>query len=221
MEAQQVAQRHRTRAGVALDLGRFAVAEREARAALAANPRDVTAQLYLCRAYLGMSEYDRAIAAARGAIGLAPGDGYAYYLAGFAMQVAGRANEAVDMLRESVRLMPSAARFHARLAIALLDARDRAGARASIDAAIGLDPDNTGLIDEAARVYGLLDALALAEDLARRLVRLEPDALAILRSHSWPGNVRELEHWIESAIALGPDGRVTAAQLPARRGPRA
>ncbi len=176
MEPQQVAHRHRARAGVALDLGRFAVAEREARAALAADPRDVTAQLYLCRAYLGLSDHERAIAAARGAIGLAPGDGYAYYLAGFAMQVAGRANEAVDMLRESVRLQPSAARFHARLAIALLDARDRGGARAAIDTAIGLEPENTGLIDEAARVYGLLDVLAISEELSRRLVRLEPDA---------------------------------------------
>jgi DNA-binding NtrC family response regulator len=38
-----------------------------------------------------------------------------------------------------------------------------------------------------------------------------------MRSHSWPGNVRELEHWIESAIALAPDGRITASHLPARR----
>ena len=28
--------------------------------------------------------------------------------------------------------------------------------------------------------------------------------------------MRELEHWIESAIALAPDGRVTASHLPRR-----
>ena len=44
--------------------------------------------------------------------------------------------------------------------------------------------------------------------------RFEPAALASIRAHAWPGNVRELEHWIESAIALAPDGRVTASHLP-------
>jgi Nif-specific regulatory protein len=44
--------------------------------------------------------------------------------------------------------------------------------------------------------------------------RFEPAALAAIRAHAWPGNVRELEHWIESAIALAPDGRVTTSHLP-------
>jgi transcriptional regulator with GAF, ATPase, and Fis domain len=45
-----------------------------------------------------------------------------------------------------------------------------------------------------------------------------PEALAAIRAHAWPGNVRELEHWIESAIALAPDGRVGATHVPGRRG---
>ena len=44
--------------------------------------------------------------------------------------------------------------------------------------------------------------------------RFDADAIAHIRNHSWPGNVRELEHWVESAIALAPDGRVTASHLP-------
>lgn len=39
----------------------------------------------------------------------------------------------------------------------------------------------------------------------------------MLRAHTWPGNVRELEHWIESAIVLAPDGKITQAQLPKQR----
>ncbi len=46
---------------------------------------------------------------------------------------------------------------------------------------------------------------------------LEPEAVELLRSHDWPGNVRELEHWIESALALSPDGRVRADMLPVPR----
>ncbi|MCC6555355.1 MAG: sigma-54-dependent Fis family transcriptional regulator [Polyangiaceae bacterium] len=47
--------------------------------------------------------------------------------------------------------------------------------------------------------------------------RFDADALAHIRAHTWPGNVRELEHWVESAIALAPDGRITTSHLPARR----
>jgi transcriptional regulator with GAF, ATPase, and Fis domain len=45
----------------------------------------------------------------------------------------------------------------------------------------------------------------------------DPTALHAIATHSWPGNVRELEHWIESAIALAPDGRVTTSHLPQRK----
>jgi Nif-specific regulatory protein len=47
--------------------------------------------------------------------------------------------------------------------------------------------------------------------------RFEPSALESMRAHRWPGNVRELEHWIESAIVLAPDGKVSGAHFPARR----
>lgn len=56
-----------------------------------------------------------------------------------------------------------------------------------------------------------------AQRYERSAPRFEPDALREIRAHSWPGNVRELEHWIESAIALAPDGRITTAHLPMRR----
>jgi len=47
--------------------------------------------------------------------------------------------------------------------------------------------------------------------------RFEADALKAIKGHTWPGNVRELEHWIESAIALAPDGKITSGHLPLRR----
>ncbi|NUO50361.1 MAG: sigma-54-dependent Fis family transcriptional regulator [Polyangiaceae bacterium] len=57
-----------------------------------------------------------------------------------------------------------------------------------------------------------------ADSYAARYGRPEPEltpaALARLRSHSFPGNVRELEHWIESAVALAPDGRIVPDLFP-------
>lgn len=48
----------------------------------------------------------------------------------------------------------------------------------------------------------------------------ESGALEALVAHSWPGNVRELEHWVESAIVLAPDGRITGKMWPGSRGRR-
>jgi DNA-binding NtrC family response regulator len=56
-----------------------------------------------------------------------------------------------------------------------------------------------------------------AQRYGRPAPSFDPTALTAIATHSWPGNVRELEHWIESAIALAPDGRVTASHLPQRR----
>ncbi|MBK9262519.1 MAG: sigma-54-dependent Fis family transcriptional regulator [Polyangiaceae bacterium] len=56
-----------------------------------------------------------------------------------------------------------------------------------------------------------------AQRYGRPTPSFEPSALTAIATHSWPGNVRELEHWIESAIALAPDGRITATHLPQRK----
>jgi len=58
-----------------------------------------------------------------------------------------------------------------------------------------------------------------AELYARRYGRpapsFEPDVHTALGQHAWPGNVRELEHFVESAIALSPDGVIRGELVPA------
>ena len=46
------------------------------------------------------------------------------------------------------------------------------------------------------------------------LLRFEPEAMQILRSHGWPGNVRELENVVERAVVLANQPTVTADVLP-------
>ena len=57
-----------------------------------------------------------------------------------------------------------------------------------------------------------------AELYAARYQRPIPDfageVLTALRAHDWPGNVRELEHWVESAVVLAPDGKLSPDLLP-------
>ena len=95
MEPRDIAERHRRRAQVALDLGRFQAAEREARSALSADPRDDEAQVLLARAYLGSGDYEGALKAAESCVAAAPRRGYGHYLVGFSLQCLGRHGDAV------------------------------------------------------------------------------------------------------------------------------
>jgi transcriptional regulator with GAF, ATPase, and Fis domain len=62
-------------------------------------------------------------------------------------------------------------------------------------------------------------------ELARRAngrpgMALEPEALDALASHPFPGNVRELRNLIERLVILGPDERVTRAEVEQALGGR-
>lgn len=46
-----------------------------------------------------------------------------------------------------------------------------------------------------------------------RLVRITPDALAVLQRYFWPGNIRELENVVQRAVIMC-DGEITLQQLP-------
>jgi DNA-binding NtrC family response regulator len=46
--------------------------------------------------------------------------------------------------------------------------------------------------------------------------RFTPGALEKLMSYSWPGNIRELENVIEQLMVLGPKGKFTEKDLPAK-----
>jgi len=49
----------------------------------------------------------------------------------------------------------------------------------------------------------------IGDAMGRGRVRIEPEALALLRAASWPGNVRELAKTLEKLVAYSPGGVVT------------
>ncbi|MDI1446329.1 sigma 54-interacting transcriptional regulator [Polyangium sp. 6x1] len=50
----------------------------------------------------------------------------------------------------------------------------------------------------------------------RRIQRIQPDALALLRSYPWSGNVRELRNAIERAVVIAEGDSISVHDLPER-----
>ncbi len=48
----------------------------------------------------------------------------------------------------------------------------------------------------------------------KKILSIEPEALAILMKYSWPGNVRELENVIEQAMIFAEGEKISARDLP-------
>jgi transcriptional regulator with PAS, ATPase and Fis domain len=49
---------------------------------------------------------------------------------------------------------------------------------------------------------------------AKRVARVEPEAMLVLEKYRWPGNVREVENLVERLIVLNEDGVIRVNELP-------
>jgi DNA-binding NtrC family response regulator len=50
-------------------------------------------------------------------------------------------------------------------------------------------------------------------EMGKKVVRIEPAAVRLLKSHTWPGNIRELENAIERALIMAESDTITTADL--------
>jgi two-component system, NtrC family, response regulator AtoC len=55
---------------------------------------------------------------------------------------------------------------------------------------------------------------SFSRDLGKKVQRIDPPALELLREYSWPGNVRELRNVIERSVLLADGPSLTVAALP-------
>ncbi|NVN17126.1 response regulator [Muricauda sp. HICW] len=65
--------------------------------------------------------------------------------------------------------------------------------------------DITLLVDKFMQKYGI--------EYKDRFVRMDDDALEVLKRYSWPGNIRELENVVQRAVIMC-DGKITLEHLP-------
>jgi len=99
----------------------------------------------------------------------------AWYLLGVVCREQGRAEEAVDALREAVERSPSTARCRHQLGVALAGTGDLEGAVAALRMAVELEPDAAEFWADLGTALARNGALAEAEAAVERALALRPD----------------------------------------------
>jgi tetratricopeptide (TPR) repeat protein len=157
-------------------VGRYAEAERLARAGLAGAPADGRLSTLLASVRRLRHDYGAALAAADAAVAAEPGLADAHAERAECLLALVRAPEAVAAAEQAVRLAPSRAAGHLVLARALVAARDTGRARAVAAHGLSLDPASVPAlltVADVERVAGDREAATVA---ARAALAREPSS---------------------------------------------
>ncbi len=131
------------KAGTVLLLGnRFADARSRAEKALAADPKNIDAQMLLGNAIAGTKDIEGALKEFEEAVELAPSDSRGYTAMGAVQLAKGQADEAEKLFRRAIEVQPTAVPARLALANFLWSANRRAEAEASFAEALKIDPAN-------------------------------------------------------------------------------
>jgi tetratricopeptide (TPR) repeat protein len=171
------------RAGLMIELGRFADAARLLAAVLADAPDSSRGWCLLSRAYLGSGEHAEAITAARRASVIDPDNEWPFRLMSTALISLNRGAEAVGAAAEARRLAPHSWRSHVCLAQAAAAAGQLGLAADAANAALAIAPDHADVHFAAGRV-------ALSRGDAVEARSRQEAALALDPAHS--GAINEL-----------------------------
>jgi tetratricopeptide (TPR) repeat protein len=188
--------------------GRFDLAGREFRRALADDPDDATGHAFLALCLAHGAEKPEALREAGEAVRLDPGEALGHYVRGVVLRDLGQLPDAEGSAREAVRLDPDDPNHFALLSSIALQRRNWSEALAAAEQGLALDPEhglctnlralslvNLGRRDEAARTLGS----ALANDPEDPFTHANQGWAYLHRGE----HARALEHFRE-ALRLDP-----------------
>lgn len=189
-----------TRIGISLGaLARTDEAIEEFRRALAGPLADEdrqTAHLYLANLLGSAGQYDEAIANYRAAIALKP-DAQAMYNCALALHAKGELAAAIAMLQQSVAARPDLADSQHALGLLLGEAGRPGDARAPLEAAVRIDPNNAQYLEDLAVARFKTGDLQPARELLLRALKLRPGSAA---AHNLLGAIHGQQGELDAAI---------------------
>ena len=144
------------RANLLFSHDRLDLAEKELRAALAAEPQDAMAHALLSQCLSDRKQYSEATREAQEAVRLAPDLDVAHYALARGLLGRERLGEAEAAIKEALRLGPRDPDFHALLGWIRLGREDREGARRAAEAGLRVEPDHAGCANLRAHALVLL-----------------------------------------------------------------
>jgi len=180
----------------------------------------VQPRIMLANYYLRTGVMDRALAAAREARDLAPGNPVVLALLGRIQVNSGRFDAAIESFRQAVAAQPDDARAHFLLGMALMHNNELAEAKQSLQRAHELEPDNlevySRLVSADIRMGNADEAMAKINAIKQRY----PESP---RGHAIEGDINMLRGNVEAAIraysralALGESSELAVKLYQAR-----
>jgi superkiller protein 3 len=129
----------------------------------------------------------------------------------------GRYADSIEPLMQAVTLEPGFARYHTRLALSYAEVKRTAEAVAECERALTMAPRDGVVLEGVARVLGATGQLARAEEIARDLVKLEPENAAAFGRLAWVLAERrtyeEAAAMARASIRLDPNNYAAWANL--------
>ena len=180
-----VLDRRYERACLLAEQGRFALAEKEALAALAENPESDRAHNILSYCYLHQARYEAATTSARQAISLAPDNGFHHYRLASVYRQSGQYSLAMSAIETSLKLDPTHLDTYS-LAASVCYREERIDQMLIFaNKGLALNPEHEGCWDM--RVLGLLSQgnLEQAESEIVRLLARYPDRAFSHAAKGW------------------------------------
>ncbi len=184
-------------------LGRFADAEASCRRALALKPHMAQAHRSLGKALARLHRMDESLASFARAVAIDPNDLDAHMNAAVLQRSVGQLTGAEESLGRALKMHPGLCQAHVELATVYRLQRRAAECETSCAAALRAEPNSTAALAVLAESYADLGDFPRAQELHRRILGIDPEALESVAALSRLKRMATTDtEWLEAARCL-------------------
>ncbi len=198
----------RRRGAMLLEQGRFDLAEREFRGALAQDPHDALSHAHLGMCLMENKKLEEALQEAGRAIGLAPDEAFGHYVAALVHDRMNSPGEAMRSAKQALTIEPDNPNYHTLIGQLLLDRHDWKGALDVAQLALELEPEHVSANNLRAVALTKLGRKQEAGATIANALRRNPENAVTHANMGWKllheGRAKEAGESFREALRLEP-----------------